>query len=212
MQTGPGERRPTAPAIRVTTVGAACHGVAMHVETPRLVIRPWTHDEAVRLLDIQSRLEVVTWLGDGEPVLMKDLDEAHERIDRYHRRSEHPPLGFWAVEVRETPGEPGRVVGSVLLLTLPNDDHGEVEIGWHLHPDSWGRGYATEAAAAVMQHGFDRGLGEILALTHTDNEPSKAVCRRLGMEELGVIEKYYEGESCLFRMTPERWSRRPDAG
>ena len=68
----------------------------MHVETPRLVIRPWTHDEAERLLDIQSRLEVVTWLGDGEPVLMKDLDEAHERIERYHRRSENPPLGFWA--------------------------------------------------------------------------------------------------------------------
>ena len=68
----------------------------------RLVIRPWTHDEAERLLDIQSRLEVVKWLGDGEPVLMQDLDEAHERIDRYHRRSESPPLGFWAVEVRGT--------------------------------------------------------------------------------------------------------------
>jgi RimJ/RimL family protein N-acetyltransferase len=184
----------------------------MHVETPRLVIRPWTHDEAGRLLEIQSRLEVVKWLGDGEPVLMQDLAEAHERIDRYHARSESPPLGFWAVEVRGTAEAPARVAGSVLLLTLPHADDDEVEIGWHLHPDSWGRGYASEAAAAVMQHGFDGGLGEILALTHTDNEPSKAVCRRLGMEDLGVIEKYYEEESCLFRMTPERWSRRPDAG
>jgi RimJ/RimL family protein N-acetyltransferase len=180
----------------------------MHVETPRLLIRPWSHDEAGRLLDIQSRLEVVKWLGDGEPVLMKDLDEAQERIERYHRRSESPPLGFWAIEVRAAPGEPGRVAGSVILLTLPNDDHGEVEIGWHLHPDSWGRGYATEAAAAVLQHGFDGGLPEIYALTHTDNEASKAVCRRLGMDDLGIIEKYYEGESCLFRMTPELWSAR----
>ena len=190
----------------MTTGGLPCHGVPMHVETPRLLIRPWTHDEAERLLDIQSRLEVVTWLGDGEPVLMQDLDEAHERIERYHRRSANPPLGFWAVEVRATADAPARVAGSVLLLTLPNDDHGEVEIGWHLHPDSWGRGYATEAAAAVLQHGFDGGLPEILAVTHTDNEPSKAVCRRLGMQDLGIIEKYYEGESCLFRMTPERWA------
>ncbi len=62
----------------------------MHVETPRLLIRPWSHAEAERLLDIQSRPEVVKWLGDGEPVLMQDLDEAHERIERYHRRSESP--------------------------------------------------------------------------------------------------------------------------
>ena len=104
----------------------------MHLETPRLTIRPWSHDEADRVLDIQSRIEVVKWLGDGEPVLMKDLDEAHERIDRYHRRSEAPPLGVWAVEVRET----GAVAGSVILLTLPNAEDGEVEVGWHLHPDS----------------------------------------------------------------------------
>jgi RimJ/RimL family protein N-acetyltransferase len=190
----------------MTMCGRPCERDAMHLQTPRLTIRPWSHDEAGRLLDIQSRLEVVRWLGDGEPVLMKDLDEAHERIDRYHRRSGTPPLGFWAVEVRATPEAPSRIAGSVLLLTLPNDDHGEVEIGWHLHPDSWGRGYATEAAAAVMQHGFDAGLPEIFALTHTGNEPSKAVCRRLGMEDLGLIEKYYDGESCLFRMTPQRWS------
>ena len=65
----------------------------MHVETARLLIRPWTHAEADRLLDIQSRLEVVKWLGDGEPQLMKDLDEAHARIDRYAER-DHPPLGM----------------------------------------------------------------------------------------------------------------------
>jgi RimJ/RimL family protein N-acetyltransferase len=178
------------------------------LETPRLAIRPWSHDEAARLLDIQSRIEVVKWLGDGEPILMKDLDEAHERIDRYHQRSAAPPLGFWAVEVKET----GEVAGSVLLLTLPNDDHGEVEVGWHLHPDSWGHGYATEAAAAVVGRGFDAGLPEVYAITHTTNGPSQAVCRRLGMDDLGVVEKWYEGESRLFRTTPERWAERGQAG
>ncbi|MCW2760288.1 MAG: N-acetyltransferase [Marmoricola sp.] len=107
-------------------------------ETERLVIRPWRLDEAPRVLDILSRMEVAKWLGDGEPVLLKDLAEAEHRISRYHLRSAVPPLGFWAVEVRET----GLAVGSVLLLTLPHDEQGEVEIGWHLHPDSWGHGYA----------------------------------------------------------------------
>jgi RimJ/RimL family protein N-acetyltransferase len=171
---------------------------AMRLETPRLTIRPWSHDEADRLLDILSRMEVVQWLGDGEPALMKDLAEAHERIDRYHARSAEPPLGFWAIEVRET----GIVAGSVLLLTLPNAEHGEVEVGWHLHPDSWGHGYATEAAGAVVGHGLDHGLPEVFALTHTTNERSQAVCRRLGLDDLGVMTKWYEGESRVFRTTP----------
>lgn len=175
----------------------------MQLRTERLTIRPWSHDEADRLLDIQSRMEVVRWLGDGKPVLMKDLDEAHERIDRYAVRSEHAPLGFWAIEVRET----GQVAGTVLLAVLPNSA-GEVEVGWHLHPDSWGHGYATEAAAAVVEHAFAAGLPELYAITHTTNEPSQRVCLRLGMEDLGVVERWYQGESRLFRTTPERWAAR----
>jgi RimJ/RimL family protein N-acetyltransferase len=176
----------------------------MQLETPRLVIRPWTHDEAGRLLDILSRIEVVQWLGDGEPVLMKDLDEAHERIDRYRVRSETPPLGFWAVEVRET----GVVAGSVLLLTLPNAEDGEVEVGWHLHPDSWGHGYATEAATAVIQHGFEAGLPAVHAITHLTNDRSQAVCRRLGLDDLGEMTKWYEEPSRVFRTTADAWANR----
>ena len=124
------------------------------METERLVIRPWRREEAPRLLDILSRVEVMKWLGDGPPVLLRTLGEAHARIDRYNHERHDPPLGMWAVERKDD----GLVLGTVLLLTLPNDEHGEVEIGWHLHPDSWGHGYATEAARAVLEHGFAAGL------------------------------------------------------
>ncbi len=168
------------------------------VETDRLVIRPWRVEEAPRLLDILSRIEVVKWLGDDEPELMQDLDQARERIDSYHQRSAVPPLGFWAIEVRGS----GQVVGSVLILTLPNAEDGEVEIGWHLHPDSWGHGYASEAAGAVLAHGLAHGLPEVYALTHVDNYPSQAVARRIGMEPLGVMEKWYPDPSMVFRARP----------
>ncbi|WP_310962761.1 GNAT family N-acetyltransferase [Nocardioides terrisoli] len=177
---------------------------AMDLETDRLRIRPWGTQEAARVLDIQSRPEVVKWLGDGPPQLMRTLGEARERITSYHRRSALPPRGFWAIEVRET----GVVAGSVILLTLPNAEHDEVEIGWHLHPDSWGRGYATEAAAAVLARGFAHGLPEIFALTHTDNMPSQAVCRRIGMRDLGVREKWYDGPSQVFGLTAEEYAGR----
>ena len=170
------------------------------VATDRLLVRPWRLEEAPRVLDIQSRVEVVRWLGDGEPVLMRDLEEARAKIERYAELSTTPPLGFWAVEVRGT----GQVAGSVLLLTLPNDDHGEVEIGWHLHPDSWGQGYASEAASAVLAHGLAQGLPEVFAVTHLDNWPSQRVARRIGMDDLGETDRWYDEPSRLFRATPGR--------
>jgi RimJ/RimL family protein N-acetyltransferase len=177
------------------------------LETERLTIRPWRHDEAPRLLDILSRMEVVKWLGDGVPVLLTHVDEAHERIERYNTVRDNPPLGMWAVERKAD----GVVAGTVLLLTLPNDEHGEVEIGWHLHPDSWGHGYATEASRAVLGHGFAAGLPEIIAVAHTDNDASIAVMRRLGMTDHGVVEKWYDDPSRCFVMTADEWAQAKSA-
>ena len=174
----------------------------MHLETDRLIIRPWRHEEGPRLLDILSRVEVMKWLGDGEPRLVKTVGEAHERIDRYNTERDEPPLGVWAVERKED----GVAAGTVLLLTLPNDDHGEVEIGWHLHPDSWGHGYATEAARAVLAHGFAAGLPEIIAVAHLSNDASINVMRKLGMTDHGIVEKWYADPSRCFVITAEDYS------
>ena len=67
--------------------------------------------------------------------------------------------------------------GSVLLKPLPNGA-GEIEIGWHLHPDSWGRGLATEAAGALLRYGFELGLTEIWAVTHLTTPARPGSARR----------------------------------
>ena len=57
-----------------------------------------------------------------------------------------------------------------------------VEVGWRLHPDHWGHGYATEGAGASLRHGFESGgLDEIVAFTTALNTRSQAVMVRLGM-------------------------------
>ena len=57
-----------------------------------------------------------------------------------------------------------------------------VEVGWRLHPDTWGHGYATEAASASLRFGFEEaGLHEILAITTMLNTRSQAVMERIGM-------------------------------
>lgn len=170
-------------------------------ETERLVIRPWTHSESDldRIFDTYSRWDVAQWLG-AVPRALESRDVAPAVVDRWAERSaEDPRLGVWAIEVRGT----GLVAGTVLLVKLPDPDGtgaGEVEVGWHLHPDSWGHGYATEAARGAIEKGFADGVGPIYAVVRPDNARSLAVCRRLGMTPLGRTSRWYDSELEAFRI------------
>jgi RimJ/RimL family protein N-acetyltransferase len=162
-------------------------------ETPRILIRPWHLDEADRLFDLLSRMEVAKWLS-AVPQVMTHRDEAVARIDRWSAElAADPRFGAWAAVERSS----GIPAGTVLLKPLPDGD-GEVEIGWHFHPDSWGRGLATESAQALLARGFANGLDEVWAVTDLDNRPSAAVCRRIGMRLLGITHRWYHEPSLMF--------------
>ena len=65
-----------------------------------------------------------------------------------------------------------------------------IEIGWHLHPQHQGQGFATEAATRSC--GGDRaGIGQVLALTDLDNVRSQAVAARLGMRDEGTTDRWF---------------------
>ena len=87
----------------------------------------------------------------------------------------------------------------------------KVEIGWHLHPDSWGNGFATEAAVAVLRRGFADGLLEVWAVTDPGNHRSAAVCRRIGMQLLGITHRWYHEPSLMF-WTGSRAGQEPSIG
>lgn len=92
----------------------------------------------------------------------------------------------------------GTRTGTILLVLSRGTT--DVEIGWHQHPDQDGNGYTTEAAQAVLDHARASGLESVIALTLADNAPSQRVCRRIGMRDLGLTERYYAGASLrLFR-------------
>jgi RimJ/RimL family protein N-acetyltransferase len=155
------------------------------VRTPRLALRSWGPGDVGTFHDLYSRWDVMRWLGAHPRRVLADADEARARIERW-RANEAPPLGLWAV----VPTGAATPVGTVLLLPLadaagPTD---EVEVGWHLHPDHWGYGYATEAAAALLK---EAGLPRVLALTDPDNVRSQAVARRLGMADEGLTDRWF---------------------
>jgi RimJ/RimL family protein N-acetyltransferase len=165
----------------------------VRLESERLVLRPWTHhpDDLDRLADLYSRPSLVRYLGVvREPV--------GRLVDDWLRRMAADPRQFIAaIEVRAT----GVPAGTVMLDLLPGEHH--MEVGWHLHPDSEGYGYATEAGRTVMAHGFRIGLPEVFALVVPKNLRSQRVCRRLGMTHLGRTTRYRYTEYELFhRIAP----------
>lgn len=165
--------------------------------TARLVIRRWRLNDADRLFDIYRRIEVVQGLG-AEVRPMQDRREAVELLERDRaRRAVDPRFGSWAVVERSL----NVLVGSVILKPLP-DGHGEIEVAWQLHPDSWGNGFASEAAGALLQHGFADGLEEVWAVTLLENHRSIAVCRRIGMRLLGITHRWYHEPLLMFWAGP----------
>jgi RimJ/RimL family protein N-acetyltransferase len=88
-------------------------------------------------------------------------------------------FGFWAVEVRAS----GEFIGFTGLDTLDEEmPFTGIELGWRLARPACGHGYATEAALAALQYGFDViGLPEIMAVTVAVNLRSRAVMERIGM-------------------------------
>jgi RimJ/RimL family protein N-acetyltransferase len=164
-------------------------------DTDRLVVRSWNISDAAAFFDIYRRWEVARWLG-ATPQVLESLDEAEARVTRWTELNKTGEVeGRWAVQRRED----GRVLGTVLLVTLPGGD-GELEVGWHFHPDVWGHGYATESARGAVRWGFDHGLDEISAVVRPGNAPSAAVCARLGMQALGTTSRYYDSELELYRL------------
>ena len=152
------------------------------IRTDRLLLRPFERDDVHPLHAIWSDPEVGPWVGGTHT----DLAESIEELGEHLRHQERHGFGFWAVEERAT----GRVVGEVGLMLFEGRGP-EVETGWCVAREVWGRGYASEAAAAWLDVGFgELGLDRIVAVVLPENERSRRVCDRLGMREAGRRHAY----------------------
>lgn len=164
------------------------------------------HVEAV--YDIRSRLEIVRWLDD-EP--WEPFTDPQQAVDLLHRRRAQeeadPHERFRLLRDAET----GRVVGHASVKRLVRHEGGfvgEYEIGWSLRPGTRGHGYATRAGKQLAREAFDGGLEELVIEMWADNDPSAAVARRLGAEEIGVMESpWYTGTTRVFHLRPEHLRR-----
>jgi RimJ/RimL family protein N-acetyltransferase len=140
--------------------------------TDRLILRPVTAGDHAALLAHWAAPDVRQFLFDGTALSPAEVTEAIEDSARDFGRAGY---GLWLVY--ENGGTD--LVGTAGLRPLA--DLG-LEIFYSLAPGSWGNGYATEAARAVLDHALGLlGLPEVLAEVDEGNTASIAVIERLGM-------------------------------
>ena len=148
------------------------------LHTERLILRPVTAGDHAVLLAHWAAPDVRQFLFDGATLSAAEITETIETSARDFGRAGY---GLWLVHEN---------AGTDLVSTAglrPLEDLG-LEIFYSLAPGSWGKGYATEAARAVLDHALGPlGLPEVLAEVDVGNTASVAVIERLGMISFDVV-------------------------
>jgi RimJ/RimL family protein N-acetyltransferase len=168
------------------------------LRTDRLVIREWADEDAAAALAIYGRPEVARWLSPAmDQVADEDAMRSLLRSWTATARAGEAGLGHWAVALAAT----GLVIGGMSLHLLPVEEQ-DVEIGWQIAPEHWGRGYATEAGRQLIDRAFGLDIDEVFALVRPNNRRAEATARRIGMSWVGETEKYYGLRLNVYRLRP----------
>ncbi|MCC2686683.1 MAG: family N-acetyltransferase [Paenibacillaceae bacterium] len=147
----------------------------IYLETPRLRLRDWEDED----LEPFSRLNADEQVMRYFPKTLS-WEETAASYKAFISEFRECGFGFYAVEIKESKEFIGFI--GFHRATFESDFTPCVEIGWRLKKEAWGKGYATEGAAACLSYGFaELGLGEVYSFTAEVNEPSKNVMRKIGM-------------------------------
>ena len=183
--------------------------VVTPLETERLLLRPFTPDDFDALFAMHSRPDVARylyWAARTEAEVRATLEK---KVASRAIRSEGDVLAF-AVALKAT----NEVVADV-VLQLVSEEHRQGEIGFIVHPDHQGHGYATEASRALLQLAFeDLKLHRVVGHLEARNEASARVLEKLGMrrEAHFVENEYVKGEwqsGLVYAILDREWRAKP---
>jgi RimJ/RimL family protein N-acetyltransferase len=157
------------------------------IETPRLILRPPYEQDLDQFVALGADPEVMRYLGTGATQTPDEAERWLESILREAREGETDPPGLpgWRVA---TAREGGAWVGLAVLKRM-NPRHEEavcegplVEVGYRISQAHWGRGYATEAAVALVRFGFlTLNLPAIAGIADVRNTASNRVLGKAGL-------------------------------
>ena len=151
------------------------------LETERLIIRNWQADDWRLLRPMSLDPEVTRYIGHYQP-----WSEEETRQFVASRMADYEQYGrtMWPLILKET----GAFIGYCgFLRRVYGEYEGEIEIGYALAKDAWGRGLAAEAGARILQYGFETlGFERIIASARPENDRSVRVMAKMGMRSIGL--------------------------
>jgi len=143
------------------------------LETTRVALRWLEPDDAAFILQLVNEPSWLRFIGDKGIRTVEDACNYIEDgpVAMYRRLG----FGLYLVELEDS----GESIGICGLIK--RDSLEDVDLGFAFLPAFWGKGYAFESAAAVMDYGRRTfGLSRLLAVTSQDNEPSARLLEKLG--------------------------------
>jgi RimJ/RimL family protein N-acetyltransferase len=170
------------------------------IETARLILRPFREDDLGDYTAMMQTPEVRASLH-----LPDDYgrEQAWQGIVSWLGQWQLRGTGQWAAEEKAS----GRLIGRVGSHWPERADWPGIEIGWSLHPDHWGKGYATEGGRATIEHVFaHHDVDAVFSVILPENTASQAVARRLGFElaETRVISHFPSAPHGIWRLSRQR--------
>ena len=173
--------------------------------TERLLLRSWRDADREQLAAVWAEEEVWSSLQPGRPF---DRTLVDARIDHHIRHWLEHGFGLWAATERSS----GETVGwfGPSHPDFAPDLSSAVEIGWTLRSAWWGRGLATEGAAAALDAAFGHlDPTRVVSMIHPSNERSIAVAGRLGMRHDGhARHRGLAEELRIYALGREAWAAR----
>lgn len=144
------------------------------IETERLILRGWEAGDRIPFRAMGRDPRVMETLGP-----LQSAAEADAVIDRQNGFLASHGYCFWAIERKDD----GAFLGfcGIKPGAQGTPIEGEVEIGWRLAFEHWGRGYAREAAQASLDWAWAKGIDSVAAITTPANVRSWGLMERLGM-------------------------------
>lgn len=151
------------------------------LETDRLILRPFTLDDATRVQELAGNKDVAkTTLGIPHPY---SLEAAKSWIKNHPRMIRNGTYPFAIVLKTESV-----IVGTMTIRV--NEAHKKGELAYWVGKEYWGNGYATEAAKEIVRHSFeDLNLNRVWAMAMSKNPASIKVMERVGMKKEGVLKQ-----------------------
>jgi RimJ/RimL family protein N-acetyltransferase len=177
--------------------------------TERLTLRLMRPGDVDDIYAYQSREDVCRYLL-FDPRTRDEVETRAARNAAATRLAEDGDYLQLALELRATKSSPARVIGDS-YFTIASLEHSRGEIGWTMHPDFMGKGYASEAASAVLDLAFGViGLHRVVAELDPRNDASIALCKRLGMREEAhfLRDMWFKGDwadTGIYALLREEW-------